>query len=101
MTSLIERAQPYRNALRVSPFRKLLIGQSLSMAGDAVCLAALPVALIRTGFGVEVFGFVMAAVGVGTIFGACLGGMLADRRSPKRILMGTDVLRGRCKSELL
>lgn len=94
MISLVERASPYREALRVSPFRKLLIGQSLSMAGDAICLAALPVALIRTGFGVEVFGFVMAAVGVGTVFGAFVGGVLADRRSPKRILIGTDIVRG-------
>ena len=94
MTSLIERASPYRDALSVSPFRKLLVGQCLSMAGDAICLAALPVALIRTGFGVQVFGFVMAAVGVGTVLGAFVGGVLADRRSPKRILVGTDIVRG-------
>lgn len=94
MTLLIERAAPYRDALCVPPFRKLLVGQSLSMAGDAICLAALPVALIRTGFGVEVFGFVMAAVGVGTVLGAFVGGVLADRRSPKRILIGTDIVRG-------
>lgn len=94
MKLLIERAAPYRDALCISPFRKLLAGQSLSMAGDAICLAALPVALIRTGFGVEVFGFVMAAVGAGTVLGAFVGGVLADRRSPKRILIGTDIVRG-------
>lgn len=94
MTSLIERASPYREVLRVLPFRKLLIGQSLSMAGDAICLAALPVALIRTGFGVEVFGFAMAAVGVGSVFGAFVGGVLADRCSPKRVLIVTDLVRG-------
>jgi len=92
--SLIERASPYSEALRVAPFRNLLIGQSLSMAGDAVCLAALPVALIRADFGIEVFGFVMAAVGIGTVFGAFAGGVLADRRSPRRILIGTDIVRG-------
>jgi hypothetical protein len=36
MISIAERLSPYTEALSVSSFRKLLIGQSLSMAGDAV-----------------------------------------------------------------
>src|ERR1700712_5684013 len=94
MTSLVERASPYRDALRFSSFRKLLIGQGLSMAGDAVCLAALPVAMIHAGFSGEILGFVLAAVGVGTVIGAVAGGVLADRRSPKHVLMATDTARG-------
>jgi predicted MFS family arabinose efflux permease len=94
MTSLVERVSPYRDALRFSSFRKLLIGQGLSMAGDAVCLAALPVAMIHAGFSGAIFGFVMAAVGVGTLIGAVAGGMLADRRSPKHVLVATDTARG-------
>jgi predicted MFS family arabinose efflux permease len=94
MTSLVERVSPYRDALRFSSFRKLLIGQGLSMAGDAVCLAALPVAMIHAGFRGEILGFVMAAVGVGTVIGAVAGGMLADRRSPKHVLIMTDTARG-------
>lgn len=53
MTSFAKRMSPYRDALHFQAFRKLLIGQGLSMAGDAVCLAALPVAMIRAGFGGE------------------------------------------------
>ena len=64
------------------------------MAGDAICLAALPIALIRTGFAAEVFGIVMAAVGVGTVIGALAGGLLADRKSPKQVLIYTDTARG-------
>ncbi|CAN7645713.1 MFS transporter [Trinickia sp. LjRoot230] len=94
MTSLVERMSPYRDALRFSSFRKLLIGQGLSMAGDAVCLAALPVAMIHAGFSGEIFGFVMAAVGVGTVIGAVAGGMLADRGSPKHVLVAADIARG-------
>lgn len=94
MISIADRLSPYNDALSVSPFRKLLIGQSLSMAGDAVCLAALPIALIRAGFDGEVFGFVMAAVGVGTVIGAVAGGLLADRKSPKQTLIYTDTARG-------
>ncbi|WP_219847614.1 hypothetical protein [Photorhabdus hindustanensis] len=63
MTSFTERASPYSEVLRSSSFRKLLIGQGLSMIGDAVCLAALPVALIHVKLSGEVFGVVMAAVG--------------------------------------
>lgn len=94
MIFIADRLSPYNDALSVSPFRKLLIGQSLSMAGDAVCLAALPIALIRAGFGGEVFGFVMAAVGVGAVIGAVAGGLLADRKSPKKVLIYTDTARG-------
>ncbi|MDN7673554.1 MFS transporter [Burkholderia oklahomensis] len=94
MSSLAERASPYRDALRFSSFRKLLIGQGLSMAGDAVCLAALPVAVIHAGFSGEIFGSIMAAVGIGTVIGAAAGGMLADRKSPKRVLIATDTARG-------
>lgn len=64
------------------------------MAGDAICLAALPVAIIRAGFGGETLGFILAAVGIGTVIGAVAGGMLADRRSPKRVLIATDIARG-------
>ena len=94
MMSIKDRFSPYNEALSVLPFRKLLIGQGLSMAGDAVCLAALPIALIREGFGGDVFGFVMAAVGVGTVIGALAGGMLADRKSPRQVLIYTDTARG-------
>jgi predicted MFS family arabinose efflux permease len=94
MISIADRLSPYTEALSVSSFRKLLIGQSLSMAGDAICLAALPIALIRTGYGGQVFGFVMAAVGVGSVIGALVGGLLADRKSPQRILIYTDMARG-------
>lgn len=94
MISIKDRLSPYNEALSVLPFRKLLIGQGLSMAGDAICLAALPIALIREGFGGDVFGFVMAAVGVGTVIGALAGGMLADRKSPRQVLIYTDTARG-------
>ena len=94
MMRVKERFSPYNEALSVLPFRKLLIGQGLSMAGDAICLAALPIALIREGLGGDVFGFVMAAVGVGTVIGALAGGMLADRKSPRQVLIYTDTARG-------
>ncbi|WP_340614217.1 MFS transporter [Xenorhabdus thailandensis] len=94
MTSFAERSSPYSEALRSPSFRNLLIGQGLSMIGDAVCLAALPVALIHAKLNGEVFGVVMAAVGLGTVIGAVTGGLLADRKSPKYTLIATDIARG-------
>lgn len=94
MISITDRLSSYTDALSIASFRKLLIGQSLSMAGDAICLAAMPIAIIRAGFGGEVFGVVMAAVGVGTVIGALAGGLLADRKSPKHVLIYTDTARG-------
>ncbi|MGN6648474.1 MFS transporter [Trinickia sp.] len=85
---------PYRDALCVSSFRMLLTGQGLSMAGDAVCLAALPLAVIHAGLTAGVFGFLMAAVGVGTVIGAIVGGVVADRGTPKHMLIATDIARG-------
>ena len=64
------------------------------MAGDAVCLAALPVATMHAGRSGETFGAIMAAVGIGSVIGAAAGGVLADRRSPQRILFATDTARG-------
>jgi predicted MFS family arabinose efflux permease len=94
MTSVAERLSSYRDALRFSSFQKLLLGQGLSMAGDALCLAALPLAMLHAGFSGEIFGFVMAAVGIGTVIGSIAGGVLADRRSPKHVLIATDTARG-------
>ncbi|MEX3959268.1 MFS transporter [Trinickia sp. EG282A] len=94
MASLVDHASLYREALRFPSFQKLLIGQGLSMAGDAVCLTALPVAMLHSGFSGWMFGLVMAAVGLGSVIGALAGGMLADRGSPKHILIATDAARG-------
>jgi MFS family permease len=44
--------------------------------------------------GADVFGFLMAAVGIGTVAGAIAGGVLADRGTPKHVLVATDVIRG-------
>lgn len=94
MTIFTKRLSSYSDVLCNSSFRNLLIGQSLSMAGDAICLAALPITLIRGGYGAHAFGSIMAAVGFGSILGALVGGSLADRKSPRLILMSTDITRG-------
>lgn len=94
MTSLVQRISPYREALKIASFRILLTGQGLSMAGDAVCLAALPLAVIHAGLAAGVFGFLMASVGIGSVIGAIVGGVLADRGTPKHVLIASDVARG-------
>jgi MFS family permease len=83
----------YSNTL----FRRFVLGQSLSMIGDAVCLTALPLALLFSGYDAMTFGFVMASVGFGTILGAAMGGPWTEKMSARNILVITDSIRGGCQ----
>lgn len=85
---------PYKSVVRERYFRRLLFGQGLSMAGDAICLAALPLAIIHVGLSAANFSFMMGGVGLGTLVGASFGGALADRVSPRNVLVCTDLVRG-------
>jgi predicted MFS family arabinose efflux permease len=64
------------------------------MAGDAICLAAIPIAFMRAGLAGTVFAMVMASVAIGTVLGAALGGPWAEKITPKYILIITDISRG-------
>lgn len=88
------KREDFNKLLTYSSFRNYFVGQCLSMAGDAICLATLPVALLTGAFDVGTFGVIMAAVGLGSVFGAAAGGHLADGRSAKKILALTDICRG-------
>lgn len=94
MTPDSEQQISYKDVWQYSAFRQFLIGQSLSMAGDAICLAALPVALMRANFDIGIFGVVMASVGAGSVIGALVGGFLADTQPPGKTLVLTDISRG-------
>lgn len=78
-------------------FRRFVFGQSLSMIGDAVCLASLPLALLSAGFDATTFGVVMASVGFGTLIGAVVGGRWTEKMSARAILITTDLIRGLCQ----
>jgi hypothetical protein len=75
-------------------FRRYVYGQSLSMIGDAVCLTALPLALLFAGYDAIAFGGVMASVGFGTILGAIIGGPWTEKMAARDILVITDIVRG-------
>jgi MFS family permease len=78
-------------------FRRYVYGQSLSMIGDAVCLTALPLALLFAGYDAIAFGGVMASVGFGTILGAIIGGPWTEKMAARDILVITDIVRGACQ----
>lgn len=61
------------------------------MAGDAICLAALPLAVIHAGLAADLFVFLVAAVGVGTVISAIVGGARGDRGTSKLKVKRTSV----------
>ena len=87
----------YSNVFGNVLFRRFVFGQSLSMIGDAVCLASLPLALLSAGYDATTFGVVMASVGFGTLIGAMVGGPWAEKTSARAILITTDLIRGLCQ----
>lgn len=90
-------ATSYSELCVIPSFRRYVCGQSFSMAGDAICLAALPIALINSGYDAATFGIIMACVGLGTFIGAGLGGSWTEYFSARTILIITDLVRGICQ----
>jgi len=94
MKLISRNAWHHNELLKNAPFKHFIISQSFSMAGDAICLAALPIAFIRYGYETDVFGLVMASVGVGTVLGAWAAGTLMAQVCPKKAIVYSDISRG-------
>lgn len=74
-------------------FRLLWLGQAVSHLGDQFHLIALPwLVLALTGDPLQL-GLVMAVAGVPRALVMLFGGALADRLSPRLVMIGSDVLR--------
>ena len=80
-----ERALLFRDA----NFKWLLAGAALSMLGDQFTLIALPWMVLKMSGDPFVLGTVLALIGVPRAAFMLIGGALADRHSPKRVLMLT------------
>jgi MFS family permease len=73
-------------------FRWLLSGGLLSMLGDQFTLIALPWLALKMSGDTLVLGTVLSLVGVPRAVFILIGGALADRYSPKRVLMMTKYI---------
>lgn len=89
------RASP----LRQRAFRRLFLGRSLSLVGDAVIPAALALAVLRATGSVSSLAFVLGCAMVPKLLLLPVGGVIADRFNPRTVAVGTDLVR--CGMQLL
>src|SRR4029450_897964 len=78
---------------RISDFRLLAIGQTLSWVGNGFQTVALAVAVVQAGGGAGDLGLVMAGSGTAMLSGPLFGGVGPDRLQPQRVMVGSDVIR--------
>jgi hypothetical protein len=81
-------------ALGEPPFRLLFAGQGLSAFGDWFRPVALAFAVLGLTGSAADLGLVYAAHTGGLLVFLLVGGVLADRIDPRRVMLGADVVRG-------
>lgn len=80
--------------LREEPqFRRLFLGQLLSVVGDRVTSVALPFAVLAVGGDATAVGLVAAAQFAPFLVLSLLAGVVADRSDRRRLLIGSDAVR--------
>lgn len=82
-----------KDVLKRRDYRLLLVGQGISHLGDQFHLIALPWLVLTLTHDPVQLGIVLALAGIPRAAFMLFGGMLADRRSPRTIMLASDVLR--------
>src|SRR5262245_26732851 len=82
-----------REPLRYRDFRLLFGGQLISVLGDQFFAVALPWFVLTAGGSPQDLGLILSAYGVPRIGSVLLGGMLADRWRPRRVMLLADAAR--------
>lgn len=82
-----------RAVLQVRPFRRYLLGQTLSAFGDSLMPIALVFAVLGQGGGAAAVGVVLLASRIPSILVALLGGALGDRADRRTVMLRTDAAR--------
>ncbi|MEU0790639.1 MFS transporter [Amycolatopsis sp. NPDC005961] len=75
-----------------APFLGLVLAMGLSSFGDAVWLIALSITLVGTA-GPAVAGLILALGSLPKVLTLLVGGAVADRTGPRRVLVTTDLVR--------
>src|SRR5580692_1848147 len=74
-------------------FTLYLAGATLSSIGTAMVPVALSFAVLDAGLGAGALGIVLAAQTVPTVVLLLIGGVIGDRWSRRRVMIGSDLLR--------
>ena len=84
---------PSRNPFAVRDFRLLWLGEAISSLGDQFALIALPwLALVLTGSALALGG-VMALMAIPRALFMLVGGVMVDRFSPRKVMLGSNLVR--------
>jgi len=90
---LLKRRPAAGSPLADRNFRLLTAGQATSTIGDFCYVVALPWFVLSSHGGTVLLGIVLACYGVPRTALIPLGGVLADRIGPRRLMLGADVAR--------
>ena len=80
-------------ALREREFRLLFAGQTVSLVGEGMVGVALAFAVLDLTGSVTDLGLVLAAFTLPLVAFLLVGGVLADRFQPRRVMLGSDLAR--------
>src|SRR5260370_26074809 len=78
---------------KVRHFMLLFGGQTIWVLGDAFYAVGLPWLILNNGGSAEALGMVLAAYGIPRVGSMLLGGWLADRPRPRRVMLLADLVR--------
>ncbi len=93
METTISQQNPMAKILAKRDFRLLWIGQTISVLGDQFSLIALPWLVLQITHDPLALGIVLALAGVPRAICMLLGGAVADRFTPRAIMLATDLFR--------
>src|SRR4051812_3499184 len=80
---------PSPHPLRDSRFRRLWAGSAISLAGDQFYLVALPWVVLQLTGSALAMGTILMTAAIPRAVLMLMGGAIADRTSPRRVLLAT------------
>lgn len=84
------RRVSFRSVIAAEPaFRRVLVAQGLSTHGDQIAAVALTFAILRAGGAIDLGVILAAKIAALSVF-SIIGGALADRRSPRSVMLGAN-----------
>jgi predicted MFS family arabinose efflux permease len=92
-TTVTADALPSRPAYRVPAFRRYAVGQAVSVLGDQVWYVALSWAAVQVA-SPGVAGLLLAVSAIPRLILMLAGGVIVDRRDPRRLMIRSDLVRG-------
>jgi MFS family permease len=93
MDLLTRPAEPAVRPLWTRDFAAYFLARTVSRLGDEMVPVALAVGMLRLGYGAAGVGYTMAAFAAPEALLMLFGGVLADRFTPLRMMIGADALR--------